>query len=294
MHALKIATASVLALTVAGCGSSARTSAVATGRLDCPDHQGELTRTGMAADGKTCTYAIGDHGEVTLRLIPVGAGGPEGALAAVEQQLKAEAGPAAAAAIDKAEDSAAKAGARAKAAAEDARRAADEAARDAAKARDVAERAAEPQTWDDKAIEERVNAKLREKGIDVDDSGDDDREETAHVNMPGIHINAHGDSADVRVGPLHIDANGDTATIRSMDSAYMRGEGLTGQRRGIRAMFLYSGDGLAGGYKYVGYEASGPRTGPLAVAIVKERSEGGFHGDIYGSVKKLVRRNGGT
>ena len=293
MHGLKIATASVLALAVGGCGSSARTSAVATGRLDCPEHQGALTRTGQAADGKTCTYAIGDRGEVTLRLIPVGAGGAEGALAAIEQQLKSEAGPGAEAAMNAAEDSAAKASVSAKAAAADARKAADEAARDAAKAREVAEKAAEPQAWDDKAIEERVNAKLREKGIDVEDKGGD-REETAHVNMPGIHINANGDSADVRVGPLHIDANGDTATIRSMDATYMRGEGLTGQRRGVRAMFLYSGDGLGSGYKYVGYEASGPRSGPLAVAVVKSKSEGGFHGDIYGAVKKLVRRNGGT
>jgi hypothetical protein len=74
----------------------------------------------------------------------------------------------------------------------------------------------------------------------------------------------------------------------------MRGEGFSMRKRGIRAMFVYAGDDIGGGYKYVGYEASGPRTGPLAVAVVKSKADSGFHGDIYGDVKRLVRRNGGT
>jgi hypothetical protein len=298
MHLLKLAAASALVLSVAGCGSAARTSAVTTGRLDCPDRQGELRRVSAAADGKTCVYSVGDKAEVTLQLIPVSSGGPEATLAQIENQLKAEAAPAAgpgsadaAAAADSAAKAAAKAGDSARSAADAARKAAAEAEADAAKAQ--ADSDSEPQTWDDKAIEDRVNAKLREKGIAVDEHGghDDDR---ANVDLPGLHIRAEGDKADVHVGPIHINANGETATVRSMDDVRMRGEGLSRVKRGIRAMFVYAGDELGGGYKYVGYEASGPRTGPLAVAVVKSKSEGGFHGDVYGDVKTLVRRNGGT
>ena len=298
MHLLKLAAASALVLSVAGCGSSARTSAVTTGRLDCPDRQGELRRVSAAADGKTCVYSVGDRAEVTLQLIPISSGGPEATLAQIENQLKAEAtppagasAPGAADAAAQAADTAAKAGDSARSAAEAARKAAAEAEADAAKAQSAA---GEPQTWDDKAIEDRVNAKLREKGIDVDDKGDSDSDERANVDLPGLHIQAHGDKADVHVGPIHINANGETATVRSMDDVRMRGEGLSRVKRGIRAMFVYAGDELGGGYKYVGYEASGPRTGPLAVAVVKSKSEGGFHGVVYGDVKTLVRRNGGT
>lgn len=293
MHLSKLAAASVLALSVAGCGSSAKTSAVVTGRLDCPDRQGDLTRLSSAPDGKTCVYRIGDDDtEVTLRLIPVVNGDPATTLAQIEDQLKAE--------VDAAKNAPDAASAGQPRTAAEAAKAASEAQADAAKAgrdADEAEQKADEaeKVWDDKAIEDRVNAKLREKGIAVDGESQGDDEST-QVNLPGIHISADGDKADVHVGPIHVDANGDTAIIRSLQAVRMRGEALSRTQRGIRAMFIYAGDRMGrggAGYKYVGYEASGPRTGPLAVAIVKSRTDRG-HGDIYGDVKRLVRRNGGT
>lgn len=291
MQLTKLAAVSVLALTAAACGSSAKTSAVVTGRLECPDRQGDLTRLSAAADGKTCVYSLGDSTEVTLRLIPVVNGDSGATLSQLEAQLKAEAqapptpatgAPAAASkAASKSADEAARIAAEAQADAAKAARDADEAQ----------EKAADDQkVWDDKAIEAQVDAKLREKGIAVDS---DKRGETTNVDLPGIHISADNDKADVHVGPIHVDASGDTATVRSVRDVRMRGEALSRTQRGIRAMFIYAGDHLANGYRYVGYEASGPRTGPLAVAIVKSRTDRG-HGDIYGDVKRLVRRNGGT
>ena len=73
----------------------------------------------------------------------------------------------------------------------------------------------------------------------------------------------------------------------------LRGEALSREKRGMRATFIYAGDDLSGGYKYLGYEASGPKTGPIVVAVVKSTTEN-RHDDMYDDVKKLVRRNGGT
>lgn len=308
MKVLTLTAVSALALTTAACGQAASNSAVVTGKLDCPDQQGQLRRVSQAMDGKSCVYRISDGAEVTLKLIPVGAQGADVTLAQIEAELKAEAaGPSTASAdmptpakdtgsladkaIAEAKADAAQAGEIAEDAGESADREARRADRDARHA-DRDARHAERDAHDDldRSIEARVNAKLREKGIDVEN--DDD--EHANINLPGLHINADGDKADVHVGPIHVDANGDSATVRSLQDVRMRGEAFSRQKRGIRAMFVYAGDELGGGYKYVGYEASGPRTGPLAVAVVKSKTDGGFHGDIYGDVKRLVRRNGGT
>jgi hypothetical protein len=315
MKAFTLTAVSALALTTAACGQTARSGAVATGKLDCPDQQGELRRVGQAADGKSCVYRISDGAEVTLKLIPVDAQGADATLARVEAELKAEAsGPSIASAdmpapskgaasladktVAEATADAAQAGNLAvetdrdvDAAAREADRQARRADRDARHAdRDArhAERAARDDL--DRSIEDQVDAKLREKGIKTGD-GESDH---ANIDLPGLHINANGETADVHVGPIHVDASGDTATVRSLQDVRMRGEAFSRQKRGIRAMFVYAGDDIGGGYKYVGYEAAGPRTGPLTVAVVKSKTSRGFHGDVYGDVKRLVRRNGGT
>ena len=317
MKALTLTAVSALAFTTAACGQAAVSSAVTTGKLDCPDQQGELRRVSQAMDGKSCVYRISDGAEVTLKLIPVGGQGADATLAQIEADLKAEASgpdkpgasadmpPAAKDALSSADRAVAEAkadAARAEDMAGDAEESADRAQRDAerdarraerdARHADRDARHAERATRDDldRSIEARVNAKLREKGIDVDG----DNTDHAKIDLPGLHINAGDEKADVRVGPIHVDANGDTATVRSLQDVRMRGEQFSRVKRGIRAMFVYAGDELGGGYRYVGYEAAGPRTGPLTVALVKSKTDGGFHGDIYGDVKRLVRRNGGT
>lgn len=313
MKALMLTAVSALALATAGCGKASGVSAVATGRLNCPSTQGELTRVSEAQDGKTCLYRISDGAEVTLQLIPVTGQGADATLAQIEAQLKAQttgAGvPGGEVSTDVKEAAAQAENAKAEAAADaadserdlrradrDARHAdrdARHADRDAKQAdRDARRADREAQNELDRSIQAQVDAKLREKGISVDTDGDGSNE--AQVNLPGLHINAGGDRADVRVGPIHVNASGDTATVRSVQDVRMRGEGFSMRKRGIRAMFVYAGDDLGGGYKYVGYEAAGPRSGPLVVAVVKSRAESGFHGDIYGDVKRLVRRNGGA
>ena len=72
------------------------------------------------------------------------------------------------------------------------------------------------------------------------------------------------------------------------------GEPLRREKRGFRALFIYTGDDLPDGYRFVGYEAGGPKRGPITVATVRSRNDGPDGEEIYPDVKKLVRRNGGV
>lgn len=260
MKPLYLVAGSVLALAGAGCGP--RTPPVRTA-LECPAKQGELTRTSAAPDGKTCGYVTSDGAEVTLRLVPV-QGGVDGTLSAIETNLLANREkPKADQGTNAAEDPGSKAAAD---------RAAKEAMADAA------------QSASDTKVDEAGKAT-----VVTEDDG------TTRVDLPGIHIVADdkNDTADVQVGPVRIDASGDGATVRIRRDVRLRGEALNPERRGVRAMFLYKGDDLPGGYRFVGYEAGGPKAGPITVATVRSKAD--VEGDgLYSDVKKLVRRNGGV
>lgn len=117
-------------------------------------------------------------------------------------------------------------------------------------------------------------------------------DETAQVHLPGVHIVAKDDDAHVHVRGMHIDAGESGVALRMLRDVRMRGEALAREKRGVRGMLLLAGDQAGPGYSYVGYEASGPRTGPLAVAVIKAKA--GDHDTIHGDVERLVRRNGGA
>lgn len=261
MKTTLLVAASALALPLAACGPKTPPARAA---LDCPVTQGDLTRTSAASDGKSCTYATSSGAEVTLQLVSVD-GGVDAALDRIETNLLAERlqpGPAA-----DAKDSAAPASS---ATVSDAERAAREAAEDT---RGVA-----------------VDVKVSKDGEQDTASG------VTRVNLPGVHIVANDadDSAEVQIGPLKVDAGDDSATIRVRRDVRLRGEALNPEQRGMRATFIYTGKDLPAGYRFVGYEAGGPKRGPITVAIVKARDEDPDGGEIYPDVKKLVRKNGGV
>jgi hypothetical protein len=287
MRPLSLLTVTGLALTASACARPGPSPAM-LGRLDCPASQGELTRVSVAPDGKSCVYRV-QSGEVTLSLVPV-AGGPDATLAKIEADLKAEAGAPAVQASNAAAVEPAKPGADAEARKVDAEAWSDAKVAQTGTAANAAAKADDEASDEEDAVRTRVREKLAARGIDVDDKDG----EAAHINLPGIHIDAQGDRANVHVGPIHVDANGDTATVKMSKTVRLRGEALSPSGSGIRASFIYAGDGLSGGYKYVGYEAAGPKTGPLAVAVVRSKAGHGSHGDLYDDVKRLVRRNGGA
>ena len=294
MKTLLFVAASTLALTTAACGPSPKPDLRTA--LDCPASQGDLTRTNKAADGKTCTYASSEGAEVSLQLVAV-KGDPTATLQAIEDQIAPDAGrPATEGAADAAKDTA------------DAAKEAAGAARDAAKdAAAVAKQAADDAGHSASATvsvdgKDDWNAEGKGKGdielhakIDKDGhkiaSGDG---ETTRVDLPGIHISARDDDADVRIGGIRINANGDDEPVHIIRDVRMRGEAFSRRKRGIRATFISSTKGDASGYRFVGYEAAGPRTGPLTVAIVKAKTELDHDDDVVHDVQRLVRRNGGA
>jgi hypothetical protein len=114
------------------------------------------------------------------------------------------------------------------------------------------------------------------------------------VDLPGIHISARDDDANVQIGGIRINANGDESTVHIIREVRLRGEALSRQKRGIRATFISANKGDPNGYRFVGYEAAGPKTGPLTVAVVKAKSEIDHDDDVARDVRRLVRRNGGA
>lgn len=253
------------ALTLAGCNVG---GARAVAKLECPSSEGDLTRLSAAADGKTCIYRSSDGAEVTLRLVAV-TGGVEATLAAIEKQLRVEpADPTVA-------------GATTAAAA-----ATDEAARVLAEARADASGDTE-----DNEVRDASEASSETRGVSTSKDG-----KATRVDLPGIHIvaNDEDDTAQVQVGPLHINANDDDATVHMLRDVRLRGEALSREKRGIRATFIYTGKDLPAGYRYVGYQAGGPKTGPITVATIRTK-DGTESGDnINHDVEELVRRNGGV
>jgi hypothetical protein len=264
MKPLLFLSACGLALATAACAPT--TPPKARAALDCPASQGDLQRANAAPDGKTCLYTTRDGDQVSLRLIPVSAS-YAAALQPVEQELQAEVQTDQEAAAAKVATATADVTATAGAAAE-ASKAAKQAAEDA-----VGE----------------------VKDADEGDSGGSHpgRNEHAHIDLPGIHIDADDDGkADVNVGMIHVNAGENGAVVRMSRDVRLRGEAFSRDKRGFRATYILAKDNLKDGWKTVGYEAAGPKTGPITVAVVKART--GDHHDVFDDVKRLVRRNAGV
>ncbi len=268
MRMLAFTAASALALSAAACAP--HVNYAARTRLDCPDNAGQLTRTSVAPDGRSCLYKAGGV-DVTLQLTPV-SGDATTTLNAIEAQLV---GPsqAAGATSDKVQaatghgaDASAKADAASSSAAA---KAAQQAAADAGS------KTAHDSDWNTR------------------DHGDHEDDE-AHVNLPGLHINADNGGAKVDVAGIHIDANDDSQTVRMSHDVRLQGQAFSPEKRGVRATLIVRRDNLPDGYRFVGYEAAGPKTGPLTVALIKSHDEMDHDSRLYRDIRRLVRRNGGA
>ena len=252
------------ALTLAGC--QARAPAVA--KLDCPTTEGDLTRISVSNDGKTCAYRSKDGAEVSLELIPV-SGDAQATLARIETELRSTPGPMSA------DAEAAQADVSAKIA---------DASRAQASVTAIAAEVA------------RVQAEAEaDAGIQVGGGGNGDGDtDSGRIDMPGIHISGDSENANVKIGPLTVEANGDDTTVNIYRDVRMRGEALSREKRGLRATFIYTGKDLPAGYRYIGYEAGGPKAGPLTIAKVRSKVDTESGDNINQDVRELVRRNGGV
>lgn len=251
------------ALTLTACN---REVPRAVTKLDCPSAEGELTRISTAQDGKSCIYRSSDGAEVSLELIPV-VGSPQATLAKIEADLRSTPGPM----TPDAEAAQADVGAKI---AEAAAVKANVGAMAAEVARVHAEAAAD--------------AGISPPSSELADAGSN------RIDLPGVHVSEEGDSANVRIGPLKVDANGDDTTVNIYRDVRLRGEALSREKRGLRATFIYTGKDLPAGYRYVGFEAGGPKSGPLTIAKVRSKLDTESGDKIYHDVQELVRRNGGV
>jgi hypothetical protein len=248
--------------------------------LDCPAQVGDLALSNTAPDKKTCLYSNRAGDQVSLRLIAVSASGYQAALQPVEAELQSEVEPAAATGAKVSATADAKSGTLSA-------KAADAAATDAsAVAKQAAEDAKSSARKSDKDKDEDEDSKDADSGPHHGDH--------AHIDLPGIHINADDDtsSANIKISGVNIDAGENGATIRVDRDVRLRGEAFSREKHGFRATFILARDDLKDGWKAVGYEAAGPKTGPITVAVF--RAHEGAHHDVSDDIKRLVRRNGGV
>lgn len=124
--------------------------------------------------------------------------------------------------------------------------------------------------------QDRVDVDL--PGVDVQAEGD-----SADVRLPGIRIEADGERANVSIAGFQIraddtDASVDIAGGGDGDSVYVRAD-ETGAEvptreagEAIRSTYILSGnDETAEGWRTVGYVARGPGGGPMIVAVFRTR-----------------------
>lgn len=245
-------------------------------KLDCPQTEGKLTLVSAAPDGKSCKYAGADT-EVELRLLAVNSGGADAALGPVADELRAL--------IPGAEPPA------------------------PPEAPEPPEPPAAPGT----VRNETTNVRMPGLTVKTETT---ETGEKATVRMPGVSVDADGEDAVIRIGGMTIEArdsksevrvdqerwseNGDKdIVIDSSDGDVSVNGGfdfsLSSKKRGFRSTFLKSTDNPDSPYAAVGYEARGPKDGPLAVALVRVKGPKakGRPADALRDAGALVKRNVG-
>jgi hypothetical protein len=242
-------------------------------RLDCPETSGDLMRSGVAADGMSCTYTGPNDETVSLQLTPLAGAAPQAVLTRFETQLKGDAGLA-----DVAPPTPPPPPAPPKASAK---------------------------AWDAGAAKHSDDDDDKDDDDKSDTAASADDSDGGHtkIDLPGVHIATDGDKADVQLPGLSIHANGDNAqvqagwwghkaTIESHDGATTIRVGHA-DGSGVDAMLILTSDSPGpAGYRAVGYVAKGPPAGPLVIATFKTKSENHSQHNLAGDgTKKLVQLN---
>lgn len=136
----------------------------------------------------------------------------------------------------------------------------------------------------------------------------------ASIHLPGIDIDASDDGADIKIGNLTINADDGAAEVKINKNVTQDASGVTisdgddvnirandhgaevrHNRRGdsIRSTLILASDKAPNGYRVVGYEARGPKGGPIAVATLKAKNRDSGDHDVFKDMKALVRHNVG-
>lgn len=123
------------------------------------------------------------------------------------------------------------------------------------------------------------------------------------IRLPGVTIKAGNAGADVNVGGpdgAQINANDDGAEIRVQRNVEIDGKTVESESRrrkhgddGVYSRFILASDKATDGWAVVGYEARGPKGGPLVVATLKAKRGHGSDDDSFSDAGALVRHNVG-
>lgn len=226
--------------------------------LACPESEGDLTRVRVNADG-TCDYAGPRGSEVQLRLIKATTETVDQALTPLETELKAILPRAAGVA--------------------------------------AAVPAEGPVTPEPKPTHVGVAVQGEGAGEKVDVNLPGMRIKTegenAIVRLPGIKIEASESQTDGVEGParVNIDVGGKKVLVRAKDEASEIRTAHEGPDL-RRTYVLVDGRVDDADFRLVGYEAAGPKTGPLVVAVVKSKADDEAD-EALKDAKKLIEANVG-
>jgi hypothetical protein len=142
------------------------------------------------------------------------------------------------------------------------------------------------------------------------------------INLPGVKIDSSDHGADIRIGHLTINSDGGAAEVKVNKNVNFKSDDTHGsvnvqtddehegdvtikaddhgaeirtKKTGdiVRSTLILANDKAPKGYRLAGYEARGPKGGPLAVAVVKAKTRDTDDHDLFKDMKALVRRNVG-
>jgi hypothetical protein len=142
------------------------------------------------------------------------------------------------------------------------------------------------------------------------------------IHLPGVNIDANDDGADIRIGHLTINSDGGAAEVKVNKNVNFKSDDahdavnvhtndehegdvtikasdhaaeIRAKKGGdsVRSTLILANDKAPKGYRLAGYEARGPKGGPLAVAVVKAKTRDTDDHDLFKDMKALVRHNVG-
>ncbi len=117
----------------------------------------------------------------------------------------------------------------------------------------------------------------------------------ADVDIAGIHIRAHGDGGDDSNGQANVQIDDGHGHEQVVVQAHDGGAQVvvSGGGPGVRRVFILASKTPGpNGYRFAGYVARGPDSGPLVVAQMLARTKEAD--DLRGDARALVRLNTGT
>lgn len=135
--------------------------------------------------------------------------------------------------------------------------------------------------------------------IDAEEDNSGKGGDSTEINFPGLHIKADDEGADIRLGNIRVDADdggakvqvGAETTVNATDDGAEIRTAKAGDE--IRSTYILASDKGAKGHHVVGYEARGPKAGPIVVAVVKAQGDDRSQRDLFDDMKDLVEHNVG-